>query len=60
MPIMDGFQATQHIKKMQDQEQIDTSKRSLIVALTAYSQEGFKEKCLDAGMDEYMSKPINS
>jgi PAS domain S-box-containing protein len=53
MPIMDGFEATQMIKT-----QLPQGKRPFIVAMTANALLGDREKCLEAGMDEYISKPI--
>lgn len=54
MPVMDGFEATRRIRKM-----ADLVKRSVpIVAMTANAMEGDKERCLEAGMDDYVSKPI--
>jgi signal transduction histidine kinase/ligand-binding sensor domain-containing protein/CheY-like chemotaxis protein/HPt (histidine-containing phosphotransfer) domain-containing protein len=54
MPEMDGLEATRQIcKTWQKQE------RPIIVAMTAGAMEGDKEKCLEAGMDDYISKPIN-
>ena len=46
MPIKDGFEATKDIRRFYDQNDIDNSE-CYIVALTAYSTEGFKNKCLD-------------
>jgi CheY-like chemotaxis protein len=51
MPLMDGFQATRQIRKLW--------KNGLkIIALTAYILPGIKEKCIAAGMDDYISKPV--
>jgi PAS domain S-box-containing protein len=51
MPEMDGLEATQHIRSQK-------IKQPCIIAMTAYALEGDREHCLDAGMDEYISKPI--
>ena len=53
MPEMDGFEATRAIRKKQD-ERKDTP----IVAMTAHAMKGVREKCLQAGMDDYVAKPI--
>jgi signal transduction histidine kinase/ActR/RegA family two-component response regulator len=55
MPIMDGFEATQEIRRTQGER-----KRIPIIAVTANSMEGDKERCLQAGMDDYIAKPIHA
>ena len=52
MPEMDGITATQVIRKLQPEE------GPKIVAITAYALKGDQEKCLKAGMDDYISKPV--
>ena len=57
MPIMDGYTAT---KRWRSQEQeTGASKRLPIIAMTANAMAGDRQLCLDAGMDDYMSKPLN-
>ena len=57
MPEMDGFEATRKIRELEAKGE---SQRHWIVALTANAMQGDKEICLDAGMDDYISKPIQS
>lgn len=55
MPIMDGFVATREIRAMND------SKATLpIVAMTACTMKGDRERCLEAGMNDYLAKPLNA
>lgn len=55
MPEMDGFSATRKIREMEK----SSDKHIPIIALTAYAMKGDREKCLAAGMDSYLSKPIS-
>lgn len=55
MPEMDGFEATRSIRNLEKQ----SSKNVPIVAMTADAVEGSREQCLTAGMDDYISKPID-
>lgn len=60
MPEMDGLEATRSIRKMEKERflQGDHRKKVKIVALTAHSTTDDKERCLAAGMDDYISKPF--
>jgi PAS domain S-box-containing protein len=55
MPVMDGITATRLIR----QTQTPGRKRLPILAMTAHAMRGDRERCLEAGMDAYVSKPLN-
>ena len=55
MPEMDGFTATSHIRKIEDEQNLE---RTPIIGMTAHALVGDKDKCIEAGMDAYLPKPI--
>lgn len=58
MPEMNGYDAAREIRRMEDLNREEKPNRVPIVAITAGTVAGEREKCMAAGMDEYISKPI--
>jgi len=56
MPELDGLETTRIIRSSKKYEEV---KRIPIIALTAYAMAGDREKCMEAGMDYYLSKPVD-
>jgi CheY-like chemotaxis protein len=56
MPYMDGLEATARIRRLADVKTAEIP----IVALTAHAIGGYRDRCLAAGMDEFLTKPVSS
>ncbi|KAK1639555.1 hsp90-like protein [Colletotrichum phormii] len=56
MPVLDGYEATKMIRK----DSIDVVRKILVIAMTASAIQGDREKCLAAGMNDYLAKPVRS
>ncbi|MGA1869941.1 MAG: ATP-binding protein [bacterium] len=58
MPVIDGYEAVRVIRHIEAKEK--KNRRMPIIALTAFTLDGDRKKCIEAGMDEYITKPIKA
>lgn len=56
MPVMDGYETARQIRAFEKQEELN---HIPIIAMTAHALKGDREKCIEAGMDDYIPKPFN-
>ena len=57
MPVLDGYST---VKIIREKEMLNSTPRMKIFGVTAHALAGDKEKCLNAGMDDYLPKPFNA
>jgi two-component system sensor histidine kinase/response regulator len=58
MPVMDGYAATEAIRTLESKQTTSETKRTPIIATTAHAMKSDLQKCLDAGTDDYITKPL--
>ncbi|MBI5445778.1 MAG: response regulator, partial [Deltaproteobacteria bacterium] len=57
MPVMDGYEATRALRDM-ERERPETARRTPVIGLTAHALREDRQRCLQAGMDDYLAKPV--
>jgi signal transduction histidine kinase/DNA-binding response OmpR family regulator/HPt (histidine-containing phosphotransfer) domain-containing protein len=58
MPVMDGYEAARAIRKREGRGEAPGDRRMSIVAMTANAMQGDRERCIEAGMDDHIAKPV--
>ena len=58
LPELDGYQTTAEIRRRETGHTNGAKRHAYVIAMTSYAVNGAREKCLDAGMDDYISKPV--